>query len=284
MNKPKIPHETVMFPMIPVNYRIAKVKRETRDVFTLILESENGQIPGFKPGQFNMIYVFGTGEIPISISGDPGNRTKLVHTIRVVGAVTRALSRLKTGDILGIRGPFGTGFPVELAEGNDVIIVAGGIGLAPLRPIVYHVLSHRDRYGKVILLYGARTPGDIIFRRELEKWRGRFDMEVEVTVDYADTEWYGHVGVVTTLISRVDFDPLNTTAFICGPEIMMRYTVLNLNNRGIPDENIFVSMERNMQCAIGFCGHCQYGPYFICKDGPVFRFDMVRNLFRIREL
>jgi len=274
----------IVHPMIPENFRVTNLKRETRDVFTISLIPENGETFEFKPGQFNMIYVFGVGEIPISISGDPENTSQVVHTIRVVGSVTRAISQLESGDILGIRGPFGSGFPVEFAEGDDVVIVAGGIGLAPLRPVMYKLLSNRDKYGKVILLYGARTPKDIIFHRELKKWRGRFDAEVEVTVDYADAGWHGNVGVVTTLISRVDFDPLNTTAFICGPEIMMRYTVLTLNNRGVPYENIYVSMERNMQCAIGFCGHCQYGPYFICKDGPVFRFDKIRPLFRIREL
>lgn len=274
----------LVHPIIPELFRITNIRWETKDVFSISLKPEKKHTHEFSPGQFNMVYIFGVGEVPISISSDPGDTTTLVHTIRVVGSVTRAISRLKRGNILGIRGPFGTGFPVEQAEGNDVVIIGGGIGLAPLRPVVYSVLAHREKYGKVIILYGARTPRDIIFRKQLEKWRARFDTEVEVTVDYGDTKWYGNVGVVTTLIRRVDFDPLNTIAFICGPEIMMRYTVLQLNNRGVSDENIFISMERNMQCAIGFCGHCQYGPYFVCKDGPVFRFDKIRNLFRIREL
>jgi NAD(P)H-flavin reductase len=274
---------------------VRRVRRETYDTFTLELEphpasgpsvrNRKGQRDGFAPGQFNMLYVFGKGEVPISISGDPGKPDQLIHTVRAVGSVTQAICASKRGHILGVRGPFGSRWPVDEAAGSDVVIVAGGIGLAPLRPAIYHVLSHRGEYGRVALLYGARTPSDLLYRSELEKLRGRFDLEVEVTVDSAKAnEWHGHVGVVTTLIPKASFDPLHTIAMVCGPEIMMRFTILELQKRGIPPERIFVSMERNMKCAVGFCGHCQYGPTFICKDGPVFRFDAVQGIFGKREI
>jgi NAD(P)H-flavin reductase len=173
---------------------------------------------------------------------------------------------------------------MEPAEGNDVVVVAGGIGLAPLRPAIYHLLSQRERYGKVVLLYGARTPDDILFRRELELWRARFDMDVHVTVDRATGKWKGNVGVVTTLIPKAAFDRLNTIAMVCGPEVMMRFTALELEKRGVPSGCIFLSMERNMKCGIGLCGHCQFGPTFVCKDGPVFRYDRIKQLVATREI
>jgi NAD(P)H-flavin reductase len=228
--------------------------------------------------------VFGKGEVPISISGDPGKPRTLTHTLRAVGTVTQALSRLKKQDMLGIRGPFGSHWPVTESKGNDVVIVAGGIGLAPLRPAIYQLLAQRDQFGKIIILYGTRTPKDILFQRELEHWRGRFDLNVQVTVDASLKGWAGHVGVVPRLISKINFDPLHTSAFICGPEVMMRFTIPELTKRGLRESNIHVSMERNMKCAIGFCGHCQYGPTFICKDGPVFRFDRIQPLFGKKEL
>jgi NAD(P)H-flavin reductase len=166
-----------------------------------------------------------------------------------------------------------------------VVVVAGGIGLAPLRPVLLHLLAHRARYRRVALLYGTRTPLDIVYRRELERWRARFDVEVHVTVDHAlGEDWHGHVGVVTTLISRATFDSARTTAMVCGPEVMMRFALLELERRGVGTERIYLSMERNMKCAIGFCGHCQYGPDFVCKDGPVFRYDHVASRFGKAEL
>jgi NAD(P)H-flavin reductase len=237
----------------------------------------------FAAGQFNMLYVFGVGEIPISISGDP-TKPPLVHTTRAVGTVTRALRQLKRGDMLGIRGPFGSHWPVEQAEGKDVVIVAGGIGLAPLRPAVYEVLSRREKYGRVVLLYGTRSPADILFQRELEKWRARFDMEVQVTVDRGASGWRGNVGVVTTLIAKTSFDPLDAVAMVCGPEVMMRFTALELGRRGLTTDNIFLSLERNMKCAIGFCGHCQFGPTFVCKEGPVFNYHRIRDWMDRREI
>lgn len=217
-----------------------------------------------------MLYVFGVGEVPISISGDPHHPETLIHTTRAVGTVTKAMRQLKAGDVMGIRGPYGTCWPVEKAEGYDVVIVAGGIGLAPLRPSLYHILEHRDKYGKVVLLYGTRSPDDILFRKELERWRSRFDLEIYVTVDYANPGWRGNVGVVTNLIPKAPFDPLHTMAMICGPEVMMRFTAIELLKRGVEAPNIYLTMERNMKCGIGLCGHCQLGESFICKDGPVF--------------
>lgn len=265
-------------PMMPRPYRIRRVRRETTDTFTLELTpaQQEAAFP-FAPGQFNMLYVFGVGEIPLSISGDPTKPETLLHTTRVVGTVTKAMRRLKRGDVLGVRGPFGRCWPVEEAEGNDVVIVAGGIGLAPLRPALYRILSRRERYGKVVLLYGARTPDDILYRNELSRWRAQFDLDVYVTVDRATGGWRGNVGVVTTLIPRAPFDSLSTVAMVCGPEVMMRFTALELQKRGVGPDNIFVSMERNMKCAIGFCGHCQFGPTFVCKDGPVFRYSHVKE-------
>ncbi len=230
-----------------------------------------------------MLYAFGAGESAISISGNPEEAHKLLHTIRVVGTVTTALSKLRSGDPIGIRGPFGSCWPMQAAEGNDLVFVAGGIGLAPLRPAIYHVLANREKYGKVVLLVGTRTPQDLLFRRDLQKWRSRFDMEVWVSVDRAESGWRGNVGVVTTLIRRAQFDRFNTIAAICGPEIMMKFTIVELLKRGVSPKNIYLTMERNMKCAIGFCGHCQLGPTFICKDGPVFRYDRIKFWFEQRE-
>lgn len=272
-------------PMIPTPFRVHRVRQETQDTFTLELQPERGTGEfSFAPGQFNMLYVFGVGEVPISISGDPAKPRVLVHTTRAVGTVTKAMRLLKRGDVLGVRGPYGSHWPVDIASGNDVVIVAGGIGLAPLRPAMYHLIHHREKFGRVVLLYGTRTPEDILFERELEQWRAHFDLEVYVTVDRAMGGWRGNVGFVTTLVSKAPFNPRNTFAMVCGPEIMMRFTVMEFQKRGTTADKIYVSMERNMKCAIGFCGHCQYGPNFICKDGPVFRYDRVQDLLAQWEI
>jgi NAD(P)H-flavin reductase len=231
-----------------------------------------------------MLYVFGVGEVPISVSGDPGRMDRLVHTTRAVGTVTGAMRRLRRGDAIGVRGAYGSAWPVREAEGGTLVIVAGGIGLAPLRPAMYHVLAHREQYGRVLLLYGTRTPEDILFRSELEQWRSKFDLEVHVTVDRASGGWRGNVGVVTNLISKVPFDPSDATALVCGPEVMMRFTALELQKRGVDLERVHVSMERNMKCGVGLCGHCQWGPVLVCRDGPVFSYDRVKGLLGIWEL
>ena len=272
-------------PMFPRPYRVHRVTKETSDTFTLELLPEAGHAGfAFAAGQFNMLYVYGIGEVPISISGDPGVPQALVHTTRAVGAVTKGMEALRKGDTIGIRGPFGTDWPVATSEGNDVVFVAGGIGLAPLRPALYQVLANREKYGRVVLLYGARTPEDILYRKQLKEWRADLGLEVHVSVDRATRDWRGNVGVVTTLIPRVPFDPYHTVAMVCGPEVMIRYTVMELERRGVDQESIHVSLERNMKCGIGFCGHCQHGPNFVCKDGPVFPFSKVRDLMTQREV
>jgi NAD(P)H-flavin reductase len=277
--------EVARDPMLPMLYRIEATKRETRDTFTLELLPKNGShcVP-FEPGQFNMLYVFGAGEVPISVSGDPATFPALQHTTRVVGTVTKAMSLLKPGDTVGVRGPFGSHWPVSEMEGRDFVIIAGGIGLAPLRPVLYSLTKDRAKYRKIILLYGTRTPEDILFRPELQRWRSKLDLDIQVTVDRASSRWRGNVGVVTTLIGRCAFEPANTVALVCGPEVMMRFALMELQRRGVPPEQTFLSMERNMKCAVGFCGHCQYGPTFICKDGPVFRFDTIAPIFGKAEI
>lgn len=275
---------------MPSVVRVRRVVRETLDTFTLALEmpfkgtQDHRDRLRFEPGQFNMLYVFGVGEVPISISGDPARAQSLVHTIRAVGYVTKAMSGLRRGDSIGLRGPFGRPWPIGAAAGQDVVIVAGGIGLAPLRPALYHILKHRADFGRIVLLYGARSPEELLFVRELESWRGRFDLQVLVTVDRADANWRGHVGVVTTLFPQADFEPARAVAMICGPEVMMRFSVRELEKRGVASNRLYVSLERNMQCAMGFCGHCQFGPEFVCMDGPVFRYDQIQQRLHVREL
>ncbi len=272
---------------LPEPWRIERVRRELSDTFTLELQPTAGGAPlRFLPGQFNMLYAFGLGEVPISISGDPEADGPLVHTIRAVGPVTEAMRRLVPGDVLGVRGPFGSCWPVSgpAAEGCDLVIVAGGVGLAPLRPAILHVLRHRQRFGQVCIFYGARTPADILYRHELRRWRGQFDLLVDVTVDRATQDWAGRVGVVPRLVEGGGYDPQHTLALVCGPEIMMRHTARALLARGVRRERIHVSMERNMKCAVGLCGHCQFGPHFVCRDGPVFRFDAIEALMTVDGL
>ncbi|OGX37421.1 MAG: Ni/Fe hydrogenase subunit gamma [Omnitrophica WOR_2 bacterium RIFCSPHIGHO2_02_FULL_68_15] len=272
-------------PMAPRLFRVRRLRWETADVATFDLEPSGRPHPcGFAPGQFNMLYVFGVGEVPISISGDPGAPMQFVHTVHQVSVVTSALCRLSRGTTLGVRGPFGVGWPMAEAQGQDLVLVAGGIGLAPLRSVLCELVRHRERYGRIALLYGTRSPEDLLYRQELERWRGRVDLEVHVTVDRAAPEWRGHVGVVTTLVRRVAMDPAKTLAMVCGPEVMMRFALQELQKHGLPPGRIFLSMERNMHCGIGLCGHCQYGPIFVCRDGPVVRADRLAAWFGKREV
>lgn len=266
----------------PCPFVVQRVRRETADTVTIELAplAPDGGF-AFQAGQFTMLYRFGIGEVPISISGDPARPLPLIHTVRAVGAVTRAICQAKRGDILGVRGPYGQAWPVEEAAGHDVVIVAGGLGLAPLRPALYHLLAQRTRYHRLRLFYGARSPRDLLYRRELERWRGRLDLNV--TVDHGGDGWTGHVGVVTALLARERLDPEQTVALICGPEVMMRFTVRELERQGIPHERIYVSLERNLKCGVRLCGRCQLGPAFICRDGPVFRYDRIHPFLTIRE-
>jgi len=270
-----------MDPMLPAVTRVRRRRRETHDVWTLALEAPPG-VTGFAPGQFSMLCLPGVGEVPVSMSGDPA-RDGLVHTIRAVGAVSTALAALRQGEQLGLRGPFGSAWPAAAASGRDVVIMAGGLGLAPLRPLLYRLFARARDYGRITLLYGTRSPDDILFERELRRWREKSGATVAVTVDHAAGDWRGPVGVVTSLLKGEQFDPGNSIACICGPEVMMRFSIGNLIDMGLPAESIYLSMERNMKCAVGHCGHCQFGPAFICRDGPVFRYDRVRALFGLRE-
>lgn len=271
-------------PWVPRMARVQRRRRESARVWTVDIEADGDDLPAFAAGQFNMLSAFGAGEVPISVSGDPGERSRLVHTIRAVGPASSALVALRPGDEIGLRGPFGVGWPLLDARGRDVLLLAGGLGLAPLRPALYRLLAERKRYGGITLLYGARGPDDILFRRELESWRRRLDIDIEVTVDHALSNWRGHVGVVTNLIAHAAFDPTNSIALVCGPEIMMRFAIEALRKAGLADETIYLSMERNMKCAIGQCGHCQFGPTLVCRDGPVFRYDRVRAFLALREI
>lgn len=277
--------QILLGPMVPQPFRVVRVKRETCDTYSIELTAAaGGKGFEFAPGQFNMLYVFGKGEVPVSISGDPAAPERLVHTARRVGRVTQAICRLRPGQCLGVRGPYGTAWPLEAAVGMDVVVVAGGIGLAPLRPALYALCRQRQRYGRVAVLYGARTPRDVLYRAELQRWSARLDLELMATVDRGTTEWRGNVGVVTGLIRRAGFDPQQAVAMVCGPEVMMRYAVDELRRRGVDGERIWVSMERNMKCGVGLCGHCQMGPHFACRHGAVFRYDAVEPAFAIREL
>ncbi len=272
-------------PLIPIPHKVYGVHKETVDTFTLdVAPNEAGTVPVYGPGQFNMLYAFGIGDVPISISGRSPKTGGWLHTIREVGTVTKALHGLKAGQTLGVRGPFGTSWPMEQAHGKDLVIMAGGIGLAPLRPVLEAIKQNRHRFGNVSVLYGARNPEGLLFEKDRQQWRGKFGIKVKVTVDTGDRIWKGNVGVVTHLVNRVQIDPAHTIAMVCGPEVMMKFSVRELLQAGLAEDRIFISMERNMKCAVGFCGHCQYGPTFICKDGPVFPYDKIGHLLKVREL
>jgi NAD(P)H-flavin reductase len=265
--------------LTPRPVRVLSRRRETDESVTIALEPAGEP---WLPGQFNMLYAFGAGEVPISISGDPGRPDRLVHTVRSVGMVSAALCRLRRSQCVGVRGPFGSAWPLPAARGHDVLVIAGGVGLAPLRPVVYELCRHRGDYGRVTLLYGARAPGDLLFRRELERWRRRIN--VLVTVDRAAPGWTGDVGVVGSLLERAAVDPAGAVAMVCGPEVMMRFALADLRRLGLPESATWISMERNMHCAVGLCGHCQLGPAFVCRDGPVFRADAIGWTLGVREV
>ncbi len=268
-------------PMLPRLAVIQSVKPEAYGVSTLSLnfvEPRERAAYRFQPGQFNMLYLPGAGEVAISVSSDPSEPQTIGHTVRCAGSVTRAIGRLKPGDTLGVRGPHGNHWPLAQAYGKNLIIVAGGIGLAPLRPVILSVLGHRDAFGRVLLLYGARTPADLLYTREFGRWR-EGGVEVNVTVDLADDTWKGKVGVVPQLFYFVRMEHKNSLVLTCGPEIMMRFVIYEALARRIPKEAIYLSMERNMKCAVGFCGHCQFGPTFICKQGPVLNYAALEPFF-----
>lgn len=267
--------------------RIVNVIPETSDVSTYELALEDPTLAesfGFRPGQFNMLYVPGVGEAAISISGSPSDTRTIPHTIRLAGNVTRALAELPIGASVGVRGPFGSSWPVPAAAGRDVVLVAGGIGLAPLRPVICELLSNRERFGRLTLIAGARTPEALLYTMEYEQWVAQ-GMDVHITVDQPSRDWHGNLGMVTALLDRIPLPkPDNTLLMTCGPEVMMWYTVQGSIQRGLSPELVYVSLERNMNCAIGLCGHCQFGPEFLCKDGPVFRYDRVASILKVEDL
>jgi anaerobic sulfite reductase subunit B len=269
-------------PMRPARYLVAARRAETYDTVTLMLRAVGDPIGPPRPGQFTMLYAYGVGEVPVSVSGF-GHNQVLVQTIRAVGAVTRALCAAAPGDMIGVRGPFGTDWPLSAADGRDMLVIAGGIGLAPLRPVLLTALDERARYDRVVLLVGARSPGDLLFTRELDTWRRR-GADVQVTVDHGNADWHGQVGLVTGLIEGAVGDPAWTAAFVCGPEIMMRLCAEALVNCGIAAADIRVSLERNMRCGTALCGHCQLGPLLLCRDGPVVSYAEAAPLVAKKEL
>ncbi len=271
--------------MVPEPFRVLRREQETEDTWTLELEPSNGgSVPPFEPGQFNMLYAFGIGEAPISICGDPSARGPLRHTVRAVGSVTEAICAAKPGDQLGVRGPYGSSWPVDEASGGDLVIVAGGLGMAPLRPALAEAIVQRERFREVLLLYGGRDPGQLLYRMELPHWASDPGLQVDLTVDSATGDWSGEVGVVTKLIDRAQFEPSSAVCMVVGPEVMMRFAIRALRDRGVPPERIHVSLERNMKCAITQCGRCVFGPTYVCREGPVMRFSDIASFFELREV
>jgi NAD(P)H-flavin reductase len=283
-----LPHTAINPDLLLSPYwaQVTDIKPEAEGVGSIWLRFEDPLVQKnyrFAPGQFNMLYLPGYGEAAISISSDPDAADgRIGHTVRFVGDVTKAISRLKVGDRIGLRGPFGAAWPMEATEGRDVIIACGGIGLPPLRPAIYHIIHNRKKYGKVLLIYGARTPKDLLYTNEYDEWRAA-DIDVQITVDRADETWNGQVGVVPMLFYRFRIDSQKSAVLTCGPEIMIHFVIYEGLARRIPPERIYVSLERNMKCGQGSCGHCQIGPYFICKDGPVFSFDALEKFFNVEE-
>ena len=272
-------------PMCPVPFRVLDRRVETADSVTLRLAPAGAALPSFRPGQFTMLYCHGIGEIAVSISGDPAKQDgTLVQTIRDVGAVSRALHAAQPGDPIGARGPYGTDWGLETAIGRDLVVVAGGVGLAPLRPALLDILARRGSYRRVVLIVGARNPGEFLFRDELDFWTTTPSMETVLTVDAPAAGWRGHVGFVTEPVARLRVEPRSTTAFLCGPEPMMRFCANVLINKGVQPRSIRLSLERNMKCGIGLCGHCQFGPLLVCRDGPVVSYDMAQPLLQVPEL
>ncbi|PWI45133.1 oxidoreductase [Streptomyces sp. ICBB 8177] len=265
----------------PVVYRVVRARDEGRDIASLVLEPVDGAVSGFAPGQFAMLYAFSVGDAPISVSEIDGDR--LTHTVRAVGAVSTALRNTRPGEFVGVRGPFGTAWDLERATGGDLLMMAGGIGLAPLRPVVRAALERRGAFGTLNVLIGARTPDDVLYAEETVRWQ-EAGARVFVTVDRPAPSWQGDVGVVTALLPRARFEPARTTAFVCGPEVMIRATARELVDRGVSAERVQVSLERTMHCATGHCGHCQLGPLLLCRDGPVVDWPTAAPLMALREL
>lgn len=281
--------ETVLAPprhgpgMTPTPYLVRSRVTENADSVTLYLEAAASALPSPEPGQFMMLYAFGVGEVAISVCGLPGGGA-ITHTIRAVGAVSSALCAAQPGSTIGVRGPFGTSWGLADAAGRDLVIVAGGVGLAPLRPVLLGALAERERYGRVVLIAGARTQREFLYSTELAAWQSDPRLEVHQTVDVPIHGWFGETGFVTEPLRRLSLSPRRTTAFLCGPEPMMQFSAKVLMEKGIAAQDIRVSLERNMQCGAGWCGHCQLGPLLLCRDGPVVGYDVAAPLLDIEEL
>lgn len=275
--------EIVKTSMAPGKAEIVRVVPETPDTKTFYFKVDEGLVEQPKPGQFTEICVPGVGEAPVSICGYEEHGI-IVQTIRSVGALTDYLFKLSKGSLVGIRGPYGKGWPIERLVGKDVLIVAGGIGLAPLRGVILEIEKNREKYGKLTILYGARTPGLLLYRYEFDRYREIPSTELLLTVDHPDETWRGNVGVVTELISMARINVDKTISLVCGPEIMMRFTVKALEEVGFKENQIYLSLERRMKCGIGLCGHCQVGPYFVCKNGPVFPYWLIKKYFWVDEI
>jgi NAD(P)H-flavin reductase len=270
--------------MLPRPYRVTARRVETRDSVTLHLEPLAGPVPPVRPGQFTMLCRPGVGEIAVSVSGDPADTGALVQTVRDVGAVSGALARSVDGDVLGVRGPFGTGWDLDSVVGRDLVLVAGGVGLAPLRPALLAAVADRGRYGRIVLIAGARGPAEFLFGDQLAGWAASAGLEVELTVDQPAEGWTGPVGFVTEPVARLRLEPRRCTAFLCGPEPMLRFTAATLLRKGLAAADIRLSVERDMKCGVALCGHCQLGPLLVCRDGPVLDWARARPLLAVRQL
>jgi sulfhydrogenase subunit gamma (sulfur reductase) len=264
---------------LPVMARLLKVEQMTELEKLFTLQLPGGRSLGNAPGQFVEVSVMGIGEAPISISSSPSRSNGTFELcVRRVGDLTNALHRLEPGDVVGVRGPFGHGFPIGKMRGKDMLFAGGGIGLVPLRSLINQVLDERGAFGRVIILYGTRDPSQILFREELEEWAGRDDVEFHMSVDRADDHWTGNVGVITTLFPKVTINPRNTVAATCGPPIMYRFVLMEMLGKGIPETQIYLSLERRMKCGVGKCGHCQINDLYCCQDGPVFTYAQIKGL------
>jgi NAD(P)H-flavin reductase len=261
----------------PEMARLIDVEQMTGLEKLFTIESPNGDL-GHDPGQFVMLSVLGVGEAPISITSSPSRSNgRFELCVRRVGNVTSALHALQTGDKVGIRGPFGSGFPLERMRGKDVLFAPGGLGLAPLRSLINQVIDERGSFGRVIILYGAKRPGELLFVDEVNEWMQRDDIECLVTVDRGDETWEGHVGVITTLFPKISVNPRNTVAITCGPPIMYRFVLMEMLGKGIPETQIYLSLERRMKCGVGKCGHCQINSLYCCQQGPVFNYANIKG-------
>lgn len=271
-------------PYLPFEAEIVEKIEESATIFTLNLRFTDENVHKnfkFQPGQFNMLYIYGVGEVAISIVSDPTEGSYLSHTIRQVGRVTQALHKLQVGDRIGVRGPYGRGWPMALALGRDVVVVTGGLGCAPAVSIIRYILKRRNDYGHLSILQGVKHSDDFIFRKQYALWEQSPDIEIHIAADAAGPKWPWSVGYVTDMIDKLNLRPEETIAMMCGPEMMMHNAIKVLGSRGVPEERMYLSMERNMECGIGQCGHCQFGGLFLCKDGPVFAYNQIKPLFQV---